>query len=232
MKAAYSTIIAFTLLLVTASFTSGVKTFSMVAPPVEGWFFRAVSGYPAAIRFEPVVLFKNGDFYEVSDEPIDQLNIAESKSKTPKVWGKWRKSGETYYLTNSKGQEHDYKLGNGNWFPAYPYTGAVKLKKGYQKVSGGDYGNGLNTLSIAKINFVDATHFTEGSNTGVSTPAAKAWNKTSAAGTYKVYNNTIELTFTDGKTVKKSFAFGASGRPAKATNTMIFIGGDAYTDTE
>ena len=34
------------------------------APAVAGWYFRAVSGYPAAISFEPVVLFKNGEYFD------------------------------------------------------------------------------------------------------------------------------------------------------------------------
>lgn len=38
---------------------NSVKTKS-ATPAVEGWYFRAISGYPAAINFEPVVLFKNG----------------------------------------------------------------------------------------------------------------------------------------------------------------------------
>lgn len=203
----------------------------VTAPSVEGWYFRAVSGYPAAIAFEPVVLFKNGEYFDVGDEPIETLDVEASKSSRPKAWGTWKKTGTTFYLTNSEGKSHDYKLGAGNWFPAYAYTGSVKLKKGYEKVSGGDYGNGTNALVIKKINFVDDTHFAEGSNGGVMTPGATAWKKTATSGTYKIYGNTIELNY-GSKVIKKSFALGATGSPAHPTNTIIFIGGDAYTDTE
>ncbi|WP_121808840.1 hypothetical protein [Mucilaginibacter kameinonensis] len=202
------------------------------APVVEGWYFRAVSGYPAAIGFEPVVLFKNGEYFDIGDEPLETLDVAASKSSRPKAWGTWKKNGATFLLINNEGKSHDYKLGAGNWFPAYAYTGAVKLKKGYEKVSGGDYGNGTNALVIKKISFIDDTHFAEGSNGGVMTPGATAWKKTGfKGGTYKVYGNTIELNY-GSKVIKKSFAFGATGSPAHPTNTMIFIGGDAYTDTE
>lgn len=148
------------------------------APAVEGWYFRAVSGYPAAIAFEPVVLFKNGEYFDVGDEPIETLDVAAAKSSRPKAWGTWKKTGATFYLTNNEGKTYDYKLGEGNWFPAYAYTGSVKLKKGYEKVSGGDYGNGTNALVIKKISFIDDTHFAEGSNGGVMTPGATAWKKT------------------------------------------------------
>lgn len=32
------------------------------ASAVEGWYFRAVSCYPTAVTFIPVVLFKNDDY--------------------------------------------------------------------------------------------------------------------------------------------------------------------------
>lgn len=105
----------------------------LAAPAVQGWFFRAVSGYPAAISFEPVVLFKNGEYYEVGEEPLESLNVAQSKSKRPMAWGTWQLKGQTYLLTNHKKQLSDYQLGSGNWFPAYAYTGAVKLKKRLRK---------------------------------------------------------------------------------------------------
>lgn len=232
VKAIYSSIVAVVLVLSVFSATTAKAQSPKSAPAVAGWYFRAVSGYPATISFEPVVLFKNGEFYEVGDEPLEVLNVTESKSKRPKAWGKWRKSGQTFYLTNSQGKEYDYKLGSGNWFPAYAYNGAVKLKPSYEKTSGGNYGNGVNALTINRINFVDATHFTQGSNGGISTGNAAAWKKTADAGTYKLYGNTLVLTFNNGKVVKKSFALGAQGSPARPTNTIIFIGGDAYIDTE
>jgi len=212
--------------------TTVVPSAVAAVPAVEGWYFRAVSGYPAAIDFEPVVLFKNGEYYEIDEEPLETLNVAQSKSKRPIAWGTWRKQGATFYLTNSKKQSSDYRLGSGNWFPAYAYTGAVKLKTGYQKVSGGNYGNGANALAVSKINFPDATHFTEGVNAGISTPNATASRTRAANGSYKLRGNMLELTYSDGRIVKKSFAFGAKGFPARPTADMVFIGGEAYTDTE
>ncbi|WP_345954520.1 hypothetical protein [Mucilaginibacter sp. PAMB04168] len=202
------------------------------APAVEGWYFRAISGYPAAISFEPVVLFKNGEYFEIADEPLETLNVAASKSKQPAAWGTWKKSGATFLLTNSKGKTYDYKLGAGNWFPAYAYTGSLKLKPAYEKASGGNYGNGVNALTISTISFTDATHFTWGKNGGISAPNASAWKKSASAGTYKITGHTITFTFTDGKVLKTSFALGAKGSPARPDNGLIFIGGYPYTDTE
>ncbi|MEN0052499.1 MAG: hypothetical protein AAGC65_02470 [Mucilaginibacter sp.] len=220
-----------TLLVTTLSTNLALAKTSAPAPAVEGWFFRAVSGYPAAISFEPVVLFKNGEYFDVGEEPIEQLDVKVSKASRPKAWGTWKKTGATFYLTENGGKTTDYKLGGGNWFPAYPYSSSIKLKKAYEKVSGGDYGNGTNALIINKITFVDGTHFVQGANGGISTSGASAWKKSGSGGTYVISGNTIEFTVS-GKVIKKSFAVGASGSPAHPTNTMIFIGGDAYTDTE
>jgi hypothetical protein len=203
-----------------------------VTPVVEGWYFRAIGGYPAAISFEPVVLFKNGDYWEAGAETIESLNIATDKSKHPKAWGSWKKQGQTFLLTNSKGETNDYKLGKGNWFPAYAYTGAIKLKPAYEKVSGGDYGSGLSALSIKKITFLDATHFNEGLNAGMSTGNAAAWKKSATGGTYRISGHTIEFNYNNGTKVKTSFALGAKGGPIRPDSDLIFIGGYAYTDTE
>jgi hypothetical protein len=203
-----------------------------VAPVVEGWYFRAISGYPAAITFEPVVLFKNGDYWEAGAETLESLDIATDKTKHPKAWGTWKKQGETFLLTNSKGQANDYKLGQGNWFPAYAYTGAVKLKPAYEKVSGGDYGNGLSALSIKKITFLDATHFNEGLNAGMSTGNAAAWKRSTTGGTYLISGHTIEFNYNNGTVVKTSFALGARGGPIRPNSALIFIGGYAYIDTQ
>jgi hypothetical protein len=229
--------IALTVCLLNTSIQAINKPVALVRPvsaipAVEGWYFRAISGYPAAITFEPVVLFKNGDYWEAGGETLESLNISADKSAHSKAWGTWKKQGQTFLLTNSKGQTNDYKLGEGNWFPAYAYTGTIKLKPAYEKVSGGDYGNGLNALTIKKITFLDATHFNEGINGGISTANAAAWKKSSTGGTYRIWGHTIEFTYNNGTVVKTSFALGAKGSPVRPDNSLIFIGGYAYTDTE
>ncbi len=223
------------IIILSSSFTGKIplnKFGLLLQQEVDGWYFRAISGYPAAISFELVVLFKNGDFYEIGKQPLEKLNISQSKAKEPINWGKWKKSGQTFYLTNNKEKTYDYQLGTGNWFPAYAYTGNPQLKKSYENTAGGDYGNGTNALFKTNIVFVDGIHFTHSTNNGVSTYNAAAWNKSSSAGTYKITAHRIILTYGDGKIEDQSFALGASGSPAKPTTNMIFIGGDAYVDQD
>lgn len=216
----------------TSSSPSAKQSPASAVPGVEGWFFRAISGYPAAVTFEPVVLFKNGDYYEVGEQPLEMLDVAKAKQSNPAAWGTWQKKGEAYSLTDSKHRSTDYKLGAGNWFPAYPYSSSLPLKRAYERVSGGDYGAGTSALSVTKIQFLDAIHFSQGLNAGISSGNAAGWKKSKASGTYKLQGNTLELTYDDGKVVKTSFALGAQGAPPKPTVTLIFIGGYAYTDTD
>jgi hypothetical protein len=192
------------------------------------WFFRAVSSGSGGVAFEPVVLLANGQYFDIGPEPLESVNPAAAKAAHPAAWGSWRKNGAAFVLTDYKGQAHDYTLGSGNWFPAYA-AGAAPLKRAYENTSGGSVGTAT-SLFINKIQFVDATHFRQGENMGVTAPNAAGGRTSSASGTYRLQGHTLTLTYADGHTVRKSFALGAGGSPAHAVNTLIFIGGDAYTD--
>ena len=65
---------------------------------------------------------------------------------------------------------------------------------------------------------------------GIIASNAAGGSKRGGSGTYRLQGHTLTLTYTDGRTVRKSFALGAEGTPARASNKIIFIGGDAYTD--
>lgn len=215
-----------------ASASAPVPAARPSSPAVENWFFRATYGYPLSVRFEPVVLFKNGEYYEVGEGPLEAMNQAQDKQQRPRAWGRWRKNGNTYLLTNSEGRVNDYKLGTGSWFPAYAYPSGIRLKKGYHSTSGGDNGAGTVSLAIAELHFIDATHFTEGLDAGIQAPNGVAGKRSGASGTYRIYDHTLELTYTNGKVVRQSFAIGASGNPPRPSNTILFIGGAAYTDID
>lgn len=192
------------------------------------WFFRAVSGGGGGIAFEPVALLANGQYLEIGSEPLEAVNLAASKAARPTAWGSWRKNGSTLVLTNYKGQPASYTLGSGSWFPAYP-AGGVPLKRAYKNASGGSVGVAT-SLVISKIQFLDGTHFQEGKDAGIISANAAGGSKRSGSGTYRLQGHTLTLTYADGRTVRKSFALGAEGTPARASNKIIFIGGDAYTD--
>lgn len=193
----------------------------------EQWFFKAISGYPVSITFEPVVLFENGEYVEVGTQPIASVDKEVSKRNRPKAWGHWELKGDSYHLTDHKGKAHDFNLGSGNWFPAFPYQKTVALARLYKNTSSIDVGLGT-TLAISQITFLDGEHFIEGENMGTLTPSASAWKKSTHTGIYQIEDHTITLTFSNGKQEKRSFAVSAKGNPAMPNPRMIFIGGDAY----
>ncbi|MBJ6144866.1 hypothetical protein [Hymenobacter sp. BT559] len=214
---------------------AGARAAASPAPATAGagvaagaqWFFRARSDAYGGLSFEPVALLANGQYCDVGEEPLESLNPAADRARRPDAWGTWRKNGNSFVLTDAKGRPNSYALGTGSWFPAYA-AGAVPLKRTYKNASGGSVG-GATSLVISKLNFVDASHFTEGANGGVMTANAAGGSRRSAGGTYRLQGHTLTLTYPDGRTVRKSFAIGAKGTPARPADNLIFIGGDAYT---
>lgn len=192
------------------------------------WFFRSVGNASGGISFEPVALLAGGQYCDVGEAPLETLNPTADKAQRPAAWGTWRKSGSAVVLTNYKGQSNSYSLGTGSWFPAYA-AGAAPLKRTYANASGGSAGTAT-SLVISKITFLDGSRFAEGASAGIVAANAAGGNRRSASGTYRLQGHTLTLTYTDGRTVRKSFAIGASGNPARPASTLIFIGGDAYTD--
>jgi len=212
---------------VTAAPTPAAASGSGLAAGAQ-WFFRSVSTGSGGISFEPVALLANGQYLDLGNEPLEAVNPAADKAARPAAWGSWRKNGSTFVLTDYKGRPASYTLGTGSWFPAYP-AGAVPLKRAYENASGGNVGVAT-SLVISKIQFLDGTHFQEGKDAGIISANAAGGSKRSGSGTYRLQGHTLTLIYTDGRTVRKSFALGAEGTPAKPSNKIIFIGGDAYTD--
>jgi len=196
-------------------------------PEIEGWYFRATSGYPAAITFKPLVLFKDGSYLKVGEQPIEDLDITKSRIEESSRWGKWEQNKNLFTLTDANGKVKAYDLKKGNWFPAFPFETSISLKGKYEKVSGGVYSNGLLALFQSEITFLDDSHFTNSEDGGVSAYSSNAWKTDKNSGTYKVYENTIELQYNQGEKVRLSFAIGAQGDNV-IDSDMIFIGGKAY----
>ena len=191
------------------------------------WFFRSRATGAGGITFEPVALLPDGRYCDVGEQPLESLDAAADQARRPRSWGTWRKRGDTFEL-GPAGKAISYRLGDGSWFPAYP-AGAVPLQRTYQNSSGGSVGVATSFV-ISKINFVDDTHFTEGADGGVVTPNAAGGSRRRAQGTYQLQGHTLTLTYANGRTVRQSFAIGASGNPPHPSATLVFIGGDAYTD--
>jgi hypothetical protein len=195
---------------------------------VEGWYFREAYVYPLALTYEPVVLYLDGDYVEVADEPVEEMDEAADRRERPEAWGTWRKDGSTYYLTDHEGNTEDYQMGSERWYPAHPYLPDVPLAAAYVNSTGGDYGNGTHALFQTRIDFPQEGYFHHSSDNSVITPGSTGWNTTEDAGTYTVADHTMVLTYNSGQEERLSFALGAEGDPSQPSSDIIFIGGDVF----
>jgi hypothetical protein len=207
---------------------SGIENPGQVSTDVEGWFFRATYTYPVALTFEPVVLYADGDYVDVEDEPEEDIDESADRRERPEAWGTWRRDGDTYYLTDHEGNTEEYQLGGETWYPAYPYMEDVPLATAYVNSTGGDYGNGTHALFQTRIDFPQEGYFHHSIDNGIITPGSAAWNEVKDAGTYTVAGHTIVLTYNTGEEVRLSFALGAEGNPSQPSSDIVFIGGDVF----
>lgn len=194
---------------------------------IEGWYFRAKSGYPISITFEPIVFFQDGSYFEVAEEPVEDLDIIKSKKNEPRLWGTWKKSDHKFILTDNEGKSKDYDLKDKNWYPAFSFDTSIDLRGVYEKISGGDFGNGIYALFNTQIVFLDKAHFSHSKNVGVSSFNSNAWKNSTDSGKYFIDEHIITFDYNDGRQVRLSFAIGAQGKNVIDTD-MIFLGGKAY----
>ena len=91
---------------------------------VEGVFFRGTSrfgvGGMIVLDYRPVILFKDGTYYEVGDAALEDVDLAAEQAAKPQEFGRWSQSGNAYSLTGADGKAHSYEIQGGNFFKAFP----------------------------------------------------------------------------------------------------------------
>lgn len=200
---------------------------------VEGVYFKSYStfgvGGMAIQDFEPVVLFRDGRYYEVEGPALEDVDLTASQARKPGAWGKWRKQGATFLLTDHKGNTHDYQLQQGSFFKAFPAeAGGGRLSRPYKRISGGGDAALGGTMAIAaqsRFAFAPDGRFTGGTSMGASGAGVAAYGRRPAAGgQYRIARHTITMTGPDGRPVREFFAFGSQGTPARFDDDMLFMG--------
>lgn len=211
---------------------------------VDGVFFRAFTtfgvGGTVITDYEPVILFKDGSYYEIEGDPLEDVDLAASRRAKPRNWGRWSKTGRTYNFTNSQGRASDAELQNGNFFQSFPgEASGGKLAAKYTRVSGGGnsaMGGEMTISSQSDLTFAADGRYTRassfgaigsGSISGVGTSVASR-NRAAGVGSYKIDRHTITLTEPDGSSTRQFFAFGSRGDPAQPAQNMLFIGSRVY----
>lgn len=213
---------------------------------VEGVYFKSYTGVGVGgmvtIEYEPVVLFKDGSYYEVEGPALEDVDLVASRAAKPAAWGRWSRSGATYVLTDHKGRASDEKLQDGSFFKAFAAEdGGGTLRRAYKRVSGGGnsaLGGEMSIMTQTRFAFApDGSLAREGSAGAIGSGAQSgvsmaAGSRRGGGGRYTVKRHTITMTGADGKTERQFFAFGSQGAVPRVDDDMIFIGDRAFVDMD
>ncbi len=109
---------------------------------VEGVYFRSTTGVGVGgmvvIEFEPLILFRDGSYYEIDDAALEDVDLAAERAAKPRRFGRWTRSGDSYVLTGTGGKPQDYRLQDGSFFKAYPAEASERtIARSYRRMSGG-----------------------------------------------------------------------------------------------
>lgn len=213
---------------------------------VEGVYFRSASSFGvggmAIIEFRPLVLFRDGTYYEIDGRPLEDVDLAAERQAHPRRFGRWTRSGERFVLTGSNGKPNDYALQGGAFFKAFAAEPGTMLDRGYKRVSGGGntaMGGEMMIAVSGKYAFTADGRFQQGTsvgafNSGASTGVASTVGsrRSAAPGSYTLDRHTLTLRRPGGSTKRVFFAFASRKNPPQLSRDMIFIGDDGYTSDD
>lgn len=205
-------------------------------------YFRSIAGFGVGgmvvMDFEPIVLFKDGSYFEIDDAALEDIDLAAARARRPNDWGRWSRQGDRFVLTDSKGRANDYALQQGRFFKAYPATGTAALAGSYETVGGGGntaFGGEVMIATQNRYNFLPGGVFTTARSTGATNSGAMTGVASSVAakragqGRFAVDRHTITFTHPDGRSERRFFAFGSAKTPPRIDKDMLFIGDTVYT---
>ena len=195
---------------------------------VEGVYFR----YRGDNLVYPVVLFKDGTYWDIDDAPLEYTDFEVEKRSKSAEWGKWRKQDLRYYLTDQKGVTNDYLFGANFFRSTAAKQSGDFLNKAYKKIvfTAGLGPDGVSSFSSSRYAFSSNGRFTTQSVIGASGPNIAAGSDQSKSGTYSIQGHTIVLTYGDGRTIRRFFGFSTGGNPPKESRELIFIGSNPFVD--
>jgi hypothetical protein len=209
---------------------------------VQDVYFRSYTGFGVGggvtIEFEPIILFKDGSYYEIEGPALEDVDLAASRAANPRKWGRWKQQGNMFTLINSQGKSRDHTLQQGSFFKAFPASGPEALTGSYKTIGGGGNSAIGGDVTIATKNvltFLPGGGFTNQRSTGAINGGG--WTGVGSAvsarsggqGRFKVDRYTLVIDRPDGQRERKFFAFGSRKTPAQIATSMIFYGSSVYT---
>ena len=200
---------------------------------VEGVYFKSYTSFGVGGMmiqdFEPVILFRDGRYYEVEGDALEDVDLAASRAAKPRAWGTWKRQGDTFLLTDDHARTHDYQLQQGSFFKAFPAEAVGgKLTRAYKRISGGGNSAIGGTMAIAtqsNLAFTPDGRFSREASMGATGANIAAYSrKPGMVGRYRIERHTISFTDAEGSTRREFFALGSEGSQPRVDSNLIFVG--------
>lgn len=212
---------------------------------VEGVYFKSFgsfgAGGMAGLDFEPLVLFKDGSYYEVEGDALEDIDLAERRRSKPGKWGRWARNAAGFTLTTPQGRTVDAKLQGGSIFKAFPgEISGNRLAARYSRLSGGGnaaFGGDLSIASQNVLTFTSEGRYMRAANAGAASGGGgtgvgvtTSVRDTSAVGTYRIERFSILLSEPGGHVRRQFFAFGSKKTPPQPDLGLIFVGDRVFIE--
>lgn len=195
---------------------------------IQGIYLHLEYGYGNGITIEynPYLLLKDGSVYKNLNSALTDLDVARSKQTEPKEWGTWKINGKTLSIQWNDGENDSW---DDNWFKAFAAKPGDSLNGNYKSVrTGGNTSLGGDVMTVAfdNISFLPDGQFSQDKGAGASTGDTATSSQSSASGTYKLTNYTIEFKYNDGRVVRKIFYF--YPKKGEKTDQTVGIGNSSF----
>jgi hypothetical protein len=211
---------------------------------VEGVYFRLATGFGVGgmvtIDYRPLILFRDGSYFAVDGDALEDLDLGLLRRTKPARFGRWSRTAGGYALTDSSGRTSEARLQGGKFFRAFPAEAlGGRLSGTYRRLSGGGntaYGGDVMIATQNQLVFSPDGRFSRsaagggtssGGWTGVGVTTASRTGP--AAGSYRIERYTITLTDRNGGVRRQFFAVGSKNSPPQPDPAMIFVGDRVFT---
>ncbi len=223
------------LILGPGAMTAGVNR-GIAAGDIDGVYLERNTGFGVGgmvvIRFDPVLLLKDGWAYDGWTVTPADLDVALSRKNEPKAWRRYERRGDQIRIQNSKGVWSDFERWN-RVLPASP--GDRIVGKFTHLGGGGNIATGGSTMiaAFSAYTFARDGTFTSESAVGASggneatdprgPPGVVTTSQRSSQGSYVLDGYTLELRYGNGRIIRRAFLWFDDKE-----KDSIFIDGTAY----
>jgi hypothetical protein len=201
------------------------KTLTEILNQLDGIYIHLeyTYGLGVEVTYQPYLLFKDQSIYKDADIEPATFNAQESKKTESEKWGQWEKRKDEIVITWNNGKTSTWKAGQ--WYLTKQALEDEKINGCYQSLSGisnVQLGGSSTVLSVENVCF-DGNKFTYETFGGSTNESATAYASETKAGTYKLRDHIITLTFNNGVVDNKLFFFMPDSKEVFGIGSTYYI---------